>query len=105
MRQEGHLLPATYQYLVALVAVSILAILVLLSLAKERNTSLRTLTEAEEILLKEEQFLETVFSVISSKDDSRRRQRGEEVDSEWLQLKNFLRTFEMAPSLQSLRGK
>ena len=102
MRQEGHLLPATYQYLVALLAVSILAILVLLSLAKERNTSLRTLTEAEEILLKEEQFLETVFSVISSKDDSQRQQ---EVDSEWLELRNFLRAFEMPPSLQSLRGK
>ena len=97
-------MPATYQYLVALVAVSILAILVLLSLAKERNTSLRTLSEAETILLKEEQFLERVFSVISSKDDSRGR-RQEEVNSEWLQLKNFLQTFEKAPSLQRPRGK
>ena len=104
MRQEGHLMHATYQYFVALVAVSVLAILILLSLAKERNTSLRTLSEAETILLKEEQFLERVFSVISSKDDSRRR-REEEVHSEWLQLKDFLQTFEKAPSLQRPRGK
>ena len=97
-------MPATYQYLVALVAVSILAILVLLSLTKERNTSLRTLSEAETILLKEEQFLERVFSVISNKDDSRRRGE-DEVNSEWLQLKNFLQTFEKAPSLQRPRGK
>ena len=84
-------------------ALSTLAALLLLSLAKERNSSVKTLSEAEEILLKEEQFLERVFSAISSKRDSSPRRREEE-DREWLELKNFLGTFAEAPSLQSPRG-
>ena len=84
-------------------ALSTLAALLLLSLAKERSSSLKTLSEVEEILLKEEQFLERVFSAISSKRDSSPRRREEE-DREWLELENFLGTFAEAPSLQSPRG-
>ena len=84
-------------------ALSILATLALLSRAKERNTSVKILSEAEEIFLKEEQFLERVFSAMSSKrDSSQRRREGE--DREWLGMKNFLGTFAEAPTLQSPRG-
>ena len=79
-------------------ALSILAALTLLSLAKERNSSPKIISEAEEILLKEEEFLERVFSAISSECDSSRRKKEEE-DREWLELKNFLGTFDEAPSL------
>ena len=104
MRQEGHLVAAATSLLpLFALALSTLAALLLLSLAKERNSSLETLSEAEEILLKEEQFLERVFSAISSKRDSSPRRREEE-DREWLELKNFLGTFAEAPSLQSPRG-
>ena len=106
MRQEGHLVSATSFLLPFFAfALSILATLILLSLAKERNSPLKILSEAEEILLKEEEFLERVFSAISSKRDSSQRKREEEEDREWLELKNFLGTFDEAPSLQSPRGK
>ena len=106
MRQEGYLLSAT-SYLLVFVPISILALLILLSISKERNTSPKNLSEAEEILLKEEQFLERVFSMISRKDDPRRRRRRveEEEDGDWVELRSFLATFAEAPSLQSPRGK
>ena len=103
MRQEGYLLSTT-TYLLAFVPISILALLILLSISKERNTSPKNLSEAEEILLKEEQFLERVFSMISRKDDPRRRRRRAE-GGDWVELRSFLATFAEAPSLQSPRGK
>ena len=105
MRQEGYLL-STITYLLAFVPISILMLFILLSISKERNTSPKNLSEAEEILLKEEQFLERVFSIISSRDDPRRRRRrAEEEDGDWVELRSFLATFAEAPSLQSPRGK
>ena len=100
MKQEGHLFPS----IIFLVLSTLPNVL---SFPKRNTTSTKErpelLTSAEKILLKEERFLERVFSVISRKGSSHRGRIGED-DWNWLQLKTFLGTFDEAPSLQSQRG-
>ena len=100
MKQEGHLFPS-----ITFLVISTLPNV--LSFPKRNTTSTKErpelLTSAEKILLKEERFLERVFSVISGKGSSHGGRIGED-DWNWLQLKTFLGTFDEAPSLQSQRG-
>ena len=100
MKQEGQLFPS----IIFLVLSTLPNVL---SFPKKETTLTKErpelLTSAEKILVKEEMFLERVFSVISRNGSSHGGRIGED-DWNWLQLKTFLGTFDEAPSLQSQRG-